>query len=204
MQVIQALVYQDIARSRASVSNTMTNPQQSHSALSPTSTANSLSQQLAQRTLLLSTLQSANGFDNAQLVQSDRSLTITYSRATGAFKRCLPRNRKLGGVSSPILTLSYNTIQSADFLSFFLYSLMSLPTANHRKQDRHRLPEYPQLPAQPSRPAHPHTHPVIHKQLPGPEVQAQNSHLDWEHRGFQRHFPEGSSKLGRKLAAEIL
>ncbi|PLW17573.1 hypothetical protein PCANC_03509 [Puccinia coronata f. sp. avenae] len=73
----------------------MTNPQQSHSALSPTSTANSLSQQLAQRTLLLSTPQSANGFDNAQLVQSDRSLTITYSRATGAFKRCLPRNRKL-------------------------------------------------------------------------------------------------------------
>ncbi|PLW27584.1 hypothetical protein PCANC_19890 [Puccinia coronata f. sp. avenae] len=73
----------------------MTNPQQSHSALSPTSKANSLSQQLAQRTLLLSTLQSANGFDNAQLVQSNRSLTITYSRATGAFKRCLPRNRKL-------------------------------------------------------------------------------------------------------------
>lgn len=71
----------------------MAPPQEAHSALSPSSTANSLSQQLTQHTLLLSITKPYDGFVSAHLFQSSRSLTITLTRSTKT-KSCLPSRRK--------------------------------------------------------------------------------------------------------------
>lgn len=71
----------------------MAHPQQTHTALSPSSTANSLSQQLTQHTLLLSITKPSDGFVSAHLFQSNRSLIITLTRSAKT-KSCLPSPRK--------------------------------------------------------------------------------------------------------------
>ncbi|KAA1100168.1 sphinganine kinase lcb4 [Puccinia graminis f. sp. tritici] len=68
----------------------MAQPQQSDSAPSPSSTANSLSQQLTQQTLLLSSLVGASGgYQRVSLLQSDRSLSLLFSHPKGRTS-CLP------------------------------------------------------------------------------------------------------------------
>ncbi|KAH9449805.1 hypothetical protein Pst134EB_020617 [Puccinia striiformis f. sp. tritici] len=62
---------------------------------SPSSTLNSISQQMVQPSLSLSLVESASdGFEKVQLSQSDRSLSLHFTRSARPNRACLPLQRE--------------------------------------------------------------------------------------------------------------